>query len=64
MLTNPEALKQAIQILTEIEGLNVTQTLAVFRAIDLIDNHMETQDRIHFSHLELEELTNEIRSES
>jgi hypothetical protein len=62
MLTNPEALKQAIQILTEIEGLNVTQTLAVFRAIDLIDNHMETQDRIHFSHSELEELTNEIRS--
>ena len=45
MKTNPEALKQAIRILTSIEGLNVTQTLAIFQVVDLLDNHMEQQDK-------------------
>ena len=45
MKTNPEALKQAIRILTSIDGLNVTQTLAIFQVVDLLDNHMEQQDK-------------------
>ena len=44
MKTNPEALKQAIRILTSIKSLNVTQTLAIFQVVDLLDNHMEQHD--------------------
>lgn len=49
MKTNPEALKQAIRILCSIEGLNVTQTLQVNQAVDILDNHMEQQERIHLT---------------